>query len=233
MAAFKSGKGESGFSLRRENCSIDLFNNKDRLPADLEQSAGLNLIISRLLYVRHSFGFAIFLDGSKLDVKHILSKIQAFMNTEGLALNLEKVKINNTCQNFSFKGAICKRVSRTSLCSLPPKGKEGGLHNLFKTPPTVPGRGAPGREVQVNQRESSNMVMHMDMDLRVVYKYLVDSKYARFSKNNPRFPLGTANNTLLNLPHKDILELYNVQVLNLTMFYSFVAVDRNKLSRIS
>ena len=137
--------------------------------------------------------------------------LQDFLHNKGLYLYLEKAKINNPCENFTFKGAIYKRVATSSVafCSASPIP----INNDISSPSGL------------IRRDS---IMHMDIDLLEIYKIMVESKYARFSNNNPRIPLGTANNSFINLSHGDIVELYNFQIFRLTNLYLFAA-NRHKL----
>lgn len=72
----------------------------------------------KLLYVRYSYGFLIFLCGTKAMSHLIRSKIIIIMNKNGLSLSTENLVISNTAEGFTFLGAICKRVRKTSRMSM-------------------------------------------------------------------------------------------------------------------
>ena len=65
--------------------------------------------------------------------------------------------------------------------------------------------------------------MCMNVDLPKIYKKLVEGNFARFSNYSPRIPLGTANNSIINFSHADIVKLYNLKVRELINYYSFVS----------
>lgn len=134
--------------------------------------------VCKLLYVRYGFEFAILIDGRKLEVKHIIQLIQEFMEGKGILLNMEKAEIKNISDGFTFKGAICKRVKRTEFASL-----------LINRGKNNKGAASPA---------DTPMRMEMEIDYREIYKNMVESKYAKFSKHNTIIPLGTAKNFILN-----------------------------------
>lgn len=135
--------------------------------------------VCKLLYVRYGFEFAILIDGTKLEVKHIMQLIQNFMKGKGILLDMEKAEIKNISEGFTFKGAIYKRVKRTGFASLlTNRGKNN--NNGAASPTDTP------------------MRMEMEIEFREIYKNMVESKYAKFGKHNTIIPLGTANNFILN-----------------------------------
>jgi hypothetical protein len=72
-----------------------------------------------------------------------------------------------------------------------------------------------------NMEVSPKMCLNVDLDL--IYKKLVEGYLARFSNKNSFIPKGTSNNFIINLSHENILKLYNLKVMELLDYYSFVS----------
>ena len=186
---------------------LDKYNRNITLPR-----FGKYTNLDKLLYIRYGNEFVIFME-TKLDTaKHIRLRIKNFLQTKGLSLNMERFVIKNTVQGFSFLGASCKRY----FVKIRPYGgiESIRINNSF------------GLSLKTKMTR-----IRINIDLRKIYKKLVDSKYARFSNHSQKVPLGTAKNSILNLSHADIIELYNLRVIKLINFYSFAA-NRHKLKNI-
>ena len=186
---------------------LDKYNRNITLPR-----FGKYTNLDKLLYIRYGNEFVIFIE-TKLDTaKHIRLRIKNFIQTKGLSLNMERFVIKNTVQGFSFLGASCKRYF---VKIRPYRGIESiRINNSF------------GLSLKTKMTR-----IRINIDLRKIYKKLVDSKYARFSNHSQIVPLGTAKNSNLNLSHADIIGLYNLRVIKLINFYSFAA-NRHKLKNI-
>ena len=78
------------------------------------------------------------------------------------------------------------------------------------------------KEISNDSKENTRR-MCMNVDSSKLYKKLVEWNIARFSNHSPRIPQGTANNSIINFSHVDIIKFYNMKVRELISYYTFVS----------
>ena len=181
------------------------INPKQYSKYNITTTGGLNL--SKSLYVRCGHDFLIFVSGRKMDAIHIRLRILDYLRSKGLSLsmNASNSKVLSTKKGFGFLGAICKRVSVPSPLHI------RSLLNQDKA-----------KRIYTTQR------MRMNVDSNIIYKNLVERRFARFSNHSPLIPQGTAKNSIINYSHAYILKLYNLEIKQVLTYYSF-AVNRSIL----
>lgn len=65
--------------------------------------------------------------------------------------------------------------------------------------------------------------MRMNADSSRLYRKLVEWNTARYSNHSSIIPQGTANDSIINFLHVDIIKFYNVKIRELTSYYTFVS----------
>lgn len=175
-------------------------------PRKLLASDPLDPNFRRLKYVRYAFDFVVLVIAPFSKTERIRDRIKSFLlGNCGLDLNMEKTIITNIQkEGFKFLAADCNRANMTK-------------NHVFKS------------KSGITKRATTRL--RVNIDLKKVYKKLVETKLAKYDELNKIVPRGTANNALINFSHADIIAFYNSKVRGLYNYYSF-AGNRKRLNLV-